>query len=124
MPQLRFISLFVSNLADATARYSELLQVSPSHDLGGVVMNHPFAVKGPVVFRFGTVALALYECDGSTTHPGDVGFGLQGDIETAAATLKQQGGTVFWGPGRVVDGETRLAIGVTPDRHFFEFIDD
>jgi hypothetical protein len=97
--------------------------MSPSEQLGAAVSPHPFAVKGPVVFQLGSVALALYECDGSTTHPGDVGLGIESQIDQSAAKLKQIGGTLFWGPGRVVDGDARLAIGVTPDRHFFEFIE-
>lgn len=123
VPELRFISLFVPDLAQATAHYAELLQMSPSSEPGVAPSRHPFAVKGPVVFQLGGVALALYECDGSTTHPGDVGLGLENPIEEAAGRLRGIGGMLFWGPGKVVDSETRLAIGVTPDRHFFEFKD-
>jgi hypothetical protein len=121
--RLRFISLFVPNLAEATAQYSALLQKLPNESAAGALSPHPFALKGPVVFQMGAVLLALYECDNSTTHPGDVGFGLGGDIGQAASRIKDAGGTVFFGPGTIAGSDTRLAIGMTPDRHFFELVD-
>ncbi len=123
MTRLRFISLFVPNLAEAVVQYSALLQQPPSQSAAGALAPHPFAVKGPVVFQMGDVMLALYECDASTTHPGDVGFGLEGDIEQAATQITRQGGTIFFGPGTIAGSGTRLAIGMTSDRHFFELVD-
>ncbi|MBN2192704.1 MAG: hypothetical protein JW751_07785 [Polyangiaceae bacterium] len=119
---LRFISLFVPSLAEAVPRYQALLGVAPSDGPGDAPMPHPFASKGPVVFRLGEVALALYQCDGRTTHPGDVGFGLEAPVEAAAKRLREQGGQVFWGPQAIGDGDRRLAIGMLPDRHFFEIV--
>jgi hypothetical protein len=123
LTRLRFISLFVPNLAQAVAQYSVLLQIVPAEGTVGALTPHPFAVKGPVVFEMGEVLLALYECDGATTHPGDVGFGLEGDIGQIAARMKQQGGTVFFGPGTVPGSDTNVAIGMMPDRHFFEVVE-
>ena len=123
MPRVRFISLFVPNLAEATSRYASLLQMAPSEATGGAPSPHPFATKGPVVFQLGDLALALYECDGHTTHPGDVGLGLESNVEQTAVRLRQQGGTVFWGPATNSGSETGLAIGMMPDRHFFEIVE-
>jgi hypothetical protein len=132
-PQLRFISLFVPNLADATRRYAALLQTAPcataTLDATGdgpsmaVPLRHPFAANGPVVFQLGDLALALYECDGKVTHAGDVGFGLVSDDSQTAARLAEQGGTVFWGPTALGDGQNKLAVGMLPDRHFFEIVE-
>jgi hypothetical protein len=121
MPSIRFISLFVPNLTDAVLRYAALLQVAPVDGSIAALSPHPFAAKGPVVFRLGNVELALYECDGRTTHPGDVGIGLQSAVAETAARLDAQGGTVFWGPDSI--GERKLAVGMMPDRHFFEIVE-
>jgi len=75
------------------------------------------------VFRLGEVALALYECDGRTTHPGDVGFGLETTVDAAAARIREQGGRVFWGPRAVAGQERRMTVGMLPDRHFFEIVE-
>lgn len=123
MPSIRLISLFVPSLAEATAHYSALLQVSPCSGSNSAIEVHPFASKGPVVFQLGSVALALYECDGRTTHPGDVGIGLEDTVQETAARLNAQGGTVFWGPSPIEGHERQLAIGMMPDRHFFEIIE-
>ncbi|MBN2196104.1 MAG: hypothetical protein JW751_25025, partial [Polyangiaceae bacterium] len=123
VPVLRFISLFVPSLAEAVPRYQALLGVPPSDGSDAAPKHHPFAAQGPVVFRLGEVALALYECDGRTTHPGDVGFGLETPVGAAAVRIREQGGRVFWGP-RAVDGrEQRMAVGMLPDRHFFEIVE-
>ena len=123
LPRFRFISLFVPNLAEATSRYASLLQMAPSEGTGGAPSPHPFATKGPVVFQLGDLALALYECDGHTTHPGDVGLGIESNVEQTAVRLRQQGGMVFWGPATITGSETELAIGMMPDRHFFEIVE-
>ncbi len=123
VPALRFISLFVPSLAEAIPRYQALLGVAPSAGSDPAPEPHPFAARGPVVFRLGEVALALYECDGRTTHPGDVGFGLETPVDAAAARLREQGGRVFWGPRAVAGRERRMAVGMLPDRHFFEIVE-
>lgn len=122
-PALRFISLFVPSLAEAVPRYQALLGVAPAEDTGAAPAPHPCAARGPVVFQLGEVALALYECDGRTTHPGDVGLGLEAPVEETAATLGQHGGRVFWGPRQIGGTGPRMAIGVLPDRHFFEIVE-
>ncbi len=121
-PKITFLSLFVSNLDEAIDGYQSLLGVSPESGAGAALAPHPFATRGPVVFQLGEVALALYECDGQTTHPGDVGIGLETDLELAASELREHGGHVFWGPASLDANERRLAIGVSPDRHFFEIV--
>ncbi len=120
---LRFISLFVPNLADAVGRYQALLRVAPSAESGAAPAPHPFGVKGPVVFQLGEVAIALYECDGQTTHPGDVGLGIECPLDEAASLLREQGGSVFWGPASLGESEQRMAVGVLPDQHFFEMVE-
>jgi predicted enzyme related to lactoylglutathione lyase len=67
--------------------------------------------------------MALYECDGHTTHPGDVGFGLETDVDEVAARMREQGGDIFLGPTPESEGGHRIAIGMLPDRHFFELVD-
>lgn len=120
---LEFVSLFVPSLEEAVPRYRALLGVPPSEGPGRAPCSHPFAAKGPVVFELGNVALALYECDGRTTHPGDVGFGLAASVETAATRIREQGGRVFWGPKATASGGRTMAIGMLPDRHFFEIVE-
>jgi len=122
-PSLRFISLFVPSLADAVPRYRALLGVEPSETTGAAPPRHPFAAKGPVVFQLGAVALALYECDGKTTHPGDVGFGLYASVEQAVSCLGAHQGRVFWGPKPVQPEGRHMAVGMLPDRHFFEIVE-
>ncbi|MBN1612504.1 MAG: hypothetical protein JW940_38090 [Polyangiaceae bacterium] len=117
---LEFISLFVPSLEDAVPRYAALLGTAPIDGSKAAPSPHPFAAKGPVVFELGGVSFALYECDGRTTHPGDVGFGLVTAVDQAAARLREQGGRVFWGPKAVTPGGRTMAVGVLPDRHFFE----
>ena len=122
-PSLRFISLFVPSLGDAVPRYRALLGVEPSETTGAAPPRHPFAAKGPVVFQLGAVALALYECDGKTTHPGDVGFGLYASVEQAVSCLGAHQGRVFWGPKPVQPEGRHMAVGMLPDRHFFEIVE-
>jgi hypothetical protein len=120
MPNIGFISLFVPNLNDAALHYAALLQTPPIDCPSAALSPHPFAAKGPVVFQLGNVELALYECDGRTTHPGDVGIGLESAVAETAGRLSAQGGTVFWGPESIGESQRKLAIGMMPDRHFFE----
>jgi len=117
---LEFISLFVPSLEEAVPRYAALLGTPPTDRSTSALSPHPFAAKGPVVFDLGGVTLALYECDGRTTHPGDVGLGIVTAVDPAAACIRGQGGIVFWGPKPVTPGGRAVAIGVLPDRHFFE----
>jgi hypothetical protein len=120
---LEFISLFVPSLEEAVPRYTALLGTPPAEGSTAAPSPHPFAAKGPVVFELGAVSLALYECDGRTTHPGDVGLGIVTTVQEAAARLREQGGRVFWGPKAMsADGRT-MAVGVLPDRHFFELVE-
>ena len=117
---LEFISLFVPSLEDAVPRYAALLGTPPTDRATTAPSPHPFAARGPVAFDVGGVTLALYECDGRTTHPGDVGLGIVAGVERAVACVRQQGGQVFWGPKPVRPGGRTMAVGVLPDRHFFE----
>ena len=78
-PQLKFLSLFVPDLAEVAQRYEAVFGITPSEDPGVAPQTHPFAAAGPVVFDLGNVALALYECDQRSTHPGDVGIDNQVD---------------------------------------------
>jgi len=121
-PKIKFLSLFVPNLAEAAASYQSILGISPQACCAPAPADHPFAARGPVVFQLGDVTLALYECDGRTTHTGDVGIGLEADVDATAAELHRRGGQVFWGPKPIDAGDRRLAIGVTADRHFFEIV--
>ncbi len=122
-PRLRFISLFVPNLAEAVTRYEALLQTAPNYDSAAALAPHPFATSGPVVFQLGEVAIALYECDNRTTHPGDVGFGLETDMNQTVSRIREQGGNVFWGPASASEGGQNAAIAMLPDRHFFEIVE-
>lgn len=124
VPTLCFISLFVPDLDAAVKTYTVLLRRAPSDTPGTAPVPHPFASKGPVVFDLGGLSLALYQCDTKTTHPGDVGFGLQTQLDQAAETVKSQGGQVFWGPRNLGSTSRRMAIGMLRDRHFFELVDD
>lgn len=138
--QVRFLSLFVSDLEDAARRYEAFLGVAPSKP-GALAADpapnafppaaaarppapHPFASAGPVVFDLGAVALALYQIDGRTTQAGDLGIGLETD-EPAAALAKRsqaQGGQPFHGPAPLPGGDRNLVILMTPERHFFEIV--
>ncbi len=120
---LQFISLFVPSLSEAVPQYKALLGIDPSWQAGVVPARHPFAAKGPVVFQLGDVALALYECDGRTTHPGDVGLGLRAPLDQAGSCIRTHQGRVFWGPKPVDEDGRRMIVGMLPDRHFFEVIE-
>jgi hypothetical protein len=122
-PRLRFLSLFVPNLPEATERYTKIFGVEPSAKAAQAPVPHPFAAAGPVLFDLGTVQLALYQCDMKATHPGDVGIGLRVSSPTEVATQAQNnGGRVFYGPKKMGDSGPELAVFVLPDRHFFEVV--
>src|SRR5512143_981855 len=117
-PALRFLSLFVPDLADAVARYAAMLGVAPT--------AHPYAARGPVVFDLGGTKLALYQCDLRATHPGDVGIGLfvdgDGEPDALARRALEQGGRVLYGPSALAGDGRRCVVLVLPDRHFFEVV--
>ncbi len=123
-PTLRFLSLFVPNLDDARQRYAVVFGIDPVEGDTDTLARHPFAKRPPVVFDLGTCKLALYECDMRTTHPGDVGIGI--DVgEDLAATAKRASahqGKVFHGPKLIAGDERDLAVFMLPDRHFFEVV--
>ncbi len=87
---LRFVSLFVPDLAEAARTYEALLGTPPAAGPFPAPAPHPFAAAGPVVFELGSVALALYQVDEKTTHPGDVGFGTETNVDQAAAVIRDQ----------------------------------
>jgi predicted enzyme related to lactoylglutathione lyase len=120
---LRFVSLFVPDLAEAARTYEALLGTAPARDPSPAPAPNPFAAAGPVVFDVGGVVLALYQADGKTTHAGDVGFGIETDVDEAAAVIRERGGVVFWGPEPLGADGRKMAIGVTTDRHFFEVVE-
>ena len=125
-PRLRFLSLFVPDLEAAARRYELILGAPPLAEVSVPPSPHPFAAGGPVVFDAGGVFIALYACDGKTTHVGDVGIGLvvAESVDTIASAARQAGAKVFRAP-RGDGGEPRaMALVVTPDRHFFEVIED
>jgi len=124
MPTLRFLSLFVPDLAQARARYEEMLGIPALDADPDCLSPHPFAAAGPVVFDLGPVKLALYQCDMRGTHPGDVGIGLLDDEgpEGIAARARKAGANVFL-PPRSMQGQDRsLSVFMMPDRHFFEAV--
>lgn len=123
MARIPFISLFVPDLADASAQFAAVLGQPSTLAANAAPNPHPFAAKGPVVFQLGDVALALYECDQSTTHPGDVGIGLECGLTQAIAALQQQGAAVFFGPRQLAQGCPPLAVAMLPSRHFFELVE-
>jgi len=128
-PRMRFLSLFVPDLDAATQQYAAVFGVEPREGEGegdregAALQPHPFSGRGPVVFDLGQVCLALYQCDGQTTHPGDVGIGVEvADPAVTTEAVRAAGGQVFFGP-RVVAGDGReTAIFVLPDHHFFEIV--
>jgi len=122
-PQLRFLSIFVPDLTEAAERYAAFLGIEPRTGSGSAPSPHPFAAGEPVVFDLGEVCLALYQCDGRATHPGDVGIGVGvADAGAVASAAAAQGGQVFFGP-RPLPGDGReMAVFVMPDRHFFELV--
>jgi len=123
-PRLRFLSLFVPDLEDAAARYAAVLGIEPSEPPRSALRPHPFAARGPVVFDLGGIELALYQADLRTTHPGDVGIGLEvdGEPDALAQRATESGGRVFYGPRPLPADGRRAAALVLPDRHFLEVV--
>ena len=123
-PRLQFLSLFVPDLAAASQRYEAIFGVAPAPDETEPPSPHPYASAGPVVFDLGGVKLALYQCDGKTTHPGDVGIGLRtdGPPDQLAKRARQHRGQVFFGPQALPGDGRAMAVFMLPDRHFFEVI--
>ena len=121
-PHVPFLSLFVPDLAAATQRYEAVFGVAPSPDDGAPPSPHPYAAAGPVVFDLGGLKLALYQCDGKTTHPGDVGIGIvtDGPPDGIARRAAQHRGQVFYGPRELPTDGRSMAVFMLPDRHFFE----
>ncbi len=119
-PRIEFLSLFVPDLDAAVNRYRAVLGIEPALEPGLALSSHPFATKGPVVFQLGEVALALYQCDMRTTHPGDLGIGLRVEDNETVHRFGETGGQVFWASPQPQGPQ--LAIGVTPERHFFEMV--
>ena len=120
--EIRFLSLFVPDLDAAATRYEAVLGIAPQANSAEAPRPHPFALRGPIVFQLGAVALALYECDGRTTHPGDVGIGLVAEAgpEELAKRATANGGRVFYGPRVLPEDGRACAAFMLPDRHFFE----
>jgi catechol 2,3-dioxygenase-like lactoylglutathione lyase family enzyme len=124
-PELKFLSLFVPDLAEATERYQVVLGVRPTEDDGTAPSPHPFAAAGPVLFDLVTVKLALYQADPKRgTHPGDVGVGVQvaGSPRSLAERAGASGGRVFYGPEAMPGDGREMAVFVLPDRHFIEVV--
>ena len=124
-PTVRFLSLFVPDLERAARFYEEVFGLRPA-SATQALSRHPYAAAGPVVFDLGGVELALYQCDQRTTHPGDVGIGIEAGGSTAeiARRVAPVGGRVFFGPQPLGEGHRELAVFVLPDRHFFEVVGD
>jgi catechol 2,3-dioxygenase-like lactoylglutathione lyase family enzyme len=124
-PTVRFLSLFVPDL-QAAARYYQSIFGAPALDHDDHAPSaHPFAAAGPVVFALGPVRLALYQCDQRTTHPGDVGIGIEVEsgMQELCARASQHGGRVFRAPSKLANGGRTMAGFMLPDRHFFEIVD-
>jgi len=120
-PRLRFLSLFVDDLARARQTYTEVfgLQPLPEAEVDDLPRPHPFSPSPPVVFDLGGVLLALYQIDGRVTHTGDVGIGVVTD-EPAGELARR----VTRAGGRVLPrgAEDPLLVFALPDRHFFEIV--
>lgn len=123
---IEFISLFVPDLDNAAAVYEAVFGAAPLDEVSDVPSPHPFAARGPVVFRLGSVNLAIYQADGRITHPGDVGIGVRTDSSPhdAASRAEQHGARVFRGkkPMMMETGREELVVFMLPDRHFFEVL--
>ncbi len=121
-PRLRFVSLFVPNLDEAAHQYEVALGVRASDAAHCVPIAHPFSRRTPVVFLLGDVALVLYECDGRTTHAGDVGLGLEESPRAFSERAARAGGRTFWGPRPLPGDGPEMCITLLPTHHFFEVV--
>lgn len=117
-PRLRFVSLFVADLAQARARYERMVGPASPTIPPDVPNPHPFAAAGPLVFVLGDVALALYQADGRVTHPGDLAVGLQATEPVADLVGRARAGGAR--ALRMPPGAGDMAAFMTSDRHFFE----
>jgi catechol 2,3-dioxygenase-like lactoylglutathione lyase family enzyme len=139
-PSIRFLSLFVPDLAAAARCYEKMLGVPPSRPSVPAVVEpgserpaslaspapapHPFASGGPILFELGSVCLALYQCDGRTTHAGDVGIGLLArSVSELSERAAAAGGRVLLRPAPLPADGRRAAVLMLPDRHFFEVLE-
>jgi catechol 2,3-dioxygenase-like lactoylglutathione lyase family enzyme len=123
--EVRFLSLFVPDVAQTARRYERILGVAPMPSDHTAPQPHPFAASAPVVFDLGQTKLALYEANPDRgTHPGDVGIGIcvAGSPAAVAARAAENGGRVFYGPKRAPGDGREMAVFVLPDRHFFELV--
>lgn len=146
-PTVRFLSLFVDDLADATTRLSALLGCAPRPPEARreAPTPHPFAGDGPVVFDLGTIEIALYRAVAARgTHAGDVGIGVETGVSAGALTARlaaagarplagatplegEEDGAVGGEDGHGQgEGEERVGremrVAMTRDRHFFELL--
>ena len=122
MTKLKFISLFVPDLQAATEYYKRIFGARECPD-PVAPSPHPFASGGPVELDFGSIRIALYQCDMQTTHPGDTGLGMVSDNpEQLLSRAAEHGGNIFYGPAEQADSSS-MAIFMLPDHHFFEIMD-
>lgn len=124
MPAVKFLSLFVPDLEDAARRYEAILGVAPTAQPRNAPPRHPFSPAKAVVFDLGTVELALYQTDGKTTHAGDVGIGIETgeDAGSVGKRAASAGASVFPGVHTLREDGRKMAVFMTPDRHFFEAV--
>jgi len=125
-PEIRFLSLFVPDVAAAAQHYETLLGGPPVAAHGRAPDPHPFAGSEPVVFELGTVLIALYQANPNRgTHPGDVGIGVRVDAPPSQVAERARScrAQVLYGPKRVPGDGRTLAVVMLPDRHFFELVD-
>ena len=123
-PQVRFLSLFVHDLDAETARLSRVLGAEPRSQTTAAPNPHPYSPAAPRVFDLGGVELALYQCDGETTHAGDIAIGLaasEGPTALAGRAAAAGGSLLLRGGASAADA---LAIFMLPTRHFFEVVPD
>jgi len=124
-PTIRFLSLFVPDLEQATHHYEALFGVAPQSADTVAPSRHPFSPSKGVVFNLGGVELALYQTDGKTTHAGDVGIGVEtSESSQAASTRASQAGARVFPGARPLDDRREMVVLMTPDRHFFELVSE
>ena len=112
---IEFLSLFVKDIEESKRIYSHIFGAShlTEEDYENYVKCHPFAGNlPPAVFSLGTIKLALYQANGRTTHPGDLGIGLvlEDNVEEFLERVRTSGGTLFFGPKQIHGQEKKLAV--------------